>query len=256
MKKQLVVLLFAVLVGLHSRPVAAQSSDVDFLLAYSEAEGVLAGFRPAFNQHLAQLGVRPTAELNAALDEVLTVEALLPIMREAFAAQGEPAAFAAAAELVRGGAIGRVHAQVDTIELTVPLAEYAATVDASPPPQERLELIGSITQSQAAGEFYLLMSETQREASTMVASAMSVDVSEFVPLPEDQQAELNQQYLIGAFYSFLQRYESVSDAELNQVLAEWQSDTGRWFVRAYSYAVAEVAYEAADRIVQRISGSS
>lgn len=217
---------------------------------------MLAGFRPGFDQHLAQLGIAPTDELKAALDEVLTVDALLPIMREAFLAQGEPAAFAAAAELVRDGAIGRVHAQVDTIELAVPLAEYAATIDANPPPQARLELIGSITQSQAAGEFYLLMSETQREASAMVASAVSADVPEFVPLPEPQQAELNQQYLIGAFYSFLQRYESVSDEELNQVLTEWQSDPGRWFVQAYSYAVAEVAYEAADRIVQRISGSS
>lgn len=237
-----------------SSPIQGQTSSrsVTFLLEHSEVESMLSGFRDDIEGELVSLGVDLSAEILAALNRHLSVEALLPVMASLFEAQGDGAMIDAAASLVEGGAIARVDEIIDASDPSVTVGEYLEMIRADPPPRARIQLVARMVSAQAAGDFFVLISERTKEAAYLIAEAVSTGNDPFEPLTEERWVEQAERNFNGALVSFLHRYDPVSDSDLADALSDWTSDPGGWYISAYSLALGETALAAARAIAEEI----
>jgi hypothetical protein len=222
------------------------SESTAILLAHSEVESILGGFRPGVEDELTGMGFDVSPRLLAALDQYFSLGALMPLMHRRFEAQGRAALMTAAAALAERGAISRVESTAESAPPSTSLEEYVAALDTAPPARQRIQLVAQLAAAQAAGDFFVLLSEGLRQAAHVIADV------EFEPISDQQWQEAAQQALLGAVVGFLHRYENVSDADLAAALEEWTSEPGSWYVQAYSLALAETALEAAELAAEQL----
>lgn len=246
------MLLTAHLVGAARTDGQVAPSSVTVLLAYSEVESVLSGYRARFEGHLVDLDVVLAPSVIAALDRHLSVEALLPILRSRLEAQGAEADLLAAATMVDTGAIGRVNGLMSSYAPRRTVEEYLRDIESSPPPEARVQLVAEVVRTQGAGEFFITLSERTREAAHRVAAAITPSAGDFRPITHDAWREYTQQSFAGAVLSFLHRYDGIPDPLLQAFLSDWRSEAGQWYVAAYSQALGETALVAAERIASEL----
>ena len=129
--------------------------------------------------------------------------------------------------------------RVETYEPEQTLEEYAQGLQEAPPAQERVLLMARFVEANSAGSFYVGLQEAVRVAVDEVMTALGGASEEVPSLTEQEKAGMVQQYTMFALVSFLHRYEPLSDAQLTQLVEAYESESGRWYVEAYSRAVAE-----------------
>ena len=128
---------------------------------------------------------------------------------------------------------------VDGYEPDETLEEYAAGLQADPPPQERVRLMVRFVQANEAGPFYVGLSEARRAAVRSVAAALRDDDLAALPeLTDEEGAAVSDRYSMVALLSFLQQYAPLSDEQLGRLTSAYESESGRWYVQSYSEAVA------------------
>lgn len=216
------------------------------LLEYSEASSILESYRGSVVTHLTGLGVVVDAELEAVLDRHFEVEALEELLWDRFLEQGDDAQFTAAAALVTDGAIGRIERAIEADPPAEDLEAYVQTLQANPPPDARIELVAEVAGAQAAGEFFVMLFESTREAAHTIAAALDPSARPFEPMGGQLQAAQAEQSFYGAVAAFLHRYQKISDDDLRQALEEWLDPAGSWFAVAYSAAVGQTAIAAGE----------
>ena len=223
------------------------------LLAYSEVDDVLGGVRSRVDAQLASLGVTPTPPQTEILDRFLALRTLRPMMEQEFEAMGDSDLRTAAARLVVSGAIARADSLQRAHPSTGRLTDFVKRLESSPPPQARVQLMTQMVAAQSAGPFYMLLSESIREAGHRIARGTDPSLERFAPLTQGEWVAGAEQAHSQAVVAFLHRYENVPDDVLEATLREWISDPGAWFVEAYSVAVGQTVLAAADSIVASIT---
>lgn len=244
----------SILVALSTLPAQAQEVDPSTtrLLEYSEVRSILGGFHDGIGGTLASRGIELTPEQDEVLSEALSVETLLPIMRHQFERLGDSEIRAAAAALVRDGALAQVESAVDAQPPSTTIEEYLAELEREPPPQARVRLVSDVIMAQAAGAFYVLLEERTREAAHRIVQALETSSEPFEPISEEEWVARAEQGHLQALVSFLHRYENVPDDLMRSSLDEWNSDPGSWFVEAYSRALGETLLAAADTVANTL----
>ncbi len=244
-------LLILVLILCTARLAAAQSpaaDDVSILLAHSEVEDVLGSVREGVGAELAGLEVAETSELQGAMDRHLSLDALLPLMRSRFEDQGDASDFAAAALLIREGALGRAEAMADSLPPATSLEVYAEQFADNPPPRARIQLAVELAAAQSASVFFVMLTERLRAAAHRIAAEVAPETPSFEPLSEADQAAQAEAFFPGAVVSFLYQYGNLTDDVLAGALQDWKTEAGAWYVQAYSLALGETIALAAENV--------
>lgn len=138
---------------------------------------------------------------------------------------------------------------VDGYEPDETLEEYAEGLQADPPRQERVRLMVRFVQANEAGPFYVGLAGAQRATVRSVAAALGDDQLATLPEPtEEEEAEVSDYYSTVALISFLQRYAPLSDEQVDRLTSAYESESGQWYVRAYSESVAEAVRRAGQEL--------
>lgn len=231
---------------------------IERLLEHSRIETIVAGRAGAFTRQVALLA------------EDLTdpeLERLVPAVQEAFAPdrlRADARSFVASeatdeetvAEVLRmleSGANADMRRIVDAYESPLELQEYMRSLLATPPDRDRVDVVVEWTETQGAGDFYVLLDEALRQAAFEVWAVFRPDAPRFQPA---EGAEL-QARLVDSFnasvVSFLRAYEPVPDSLLVAATEEFASPAGQWYVEAYALGVAAAIRAAGRRVATTLS---
>ena len=138
------------------------------------------------------------------------------------------------------------------------IPEFAAELESNPPSADRVSLVQELDEAVGA-------TETTIAVSVATVRAVVRGVQPLLPagkrLPEEEiehgvarlEAELQSTMKYSTWLGFLYTYRSVSDQELTDYLAYWQSPEGRWLSQTTSDALLEAITAAAEDAGKRIA---
>lgn len=155
----------------------------------------------------------------------------------------------------------QLEAAAGTPQAQQEMQEFAASLGANPPSSDRVAL---------AQELDAAVGATDTTIAISVATVRAVVKGVQPLLPAEQrmaeeeiehevmelEAELQQTMKYGTWLSFLYTYRSVSDQELTDYLAYWQSAEGRWLSRTAGDALLEAVTAAAEDAGKRIAAAA
>mgnify|MGYP006278274311 FL=1 len=234
------------------------SEAIQELLDYSLVENVLDGRADAFLTELREL-LGPDVDFASGrveriVREEFASDRIRGYVAEQLKVNSLPAELEEAAALLRGGAIGRVSDLVARYDPPESFEAFVAGLRNSPPAQERVQLLAEFTDAQQAASLYLLLDETVRRGAHRVASVMtgggSPPYAELDPAAVRERLQRGRQL---AVLSYLHRFRPVEAELLASATADYRTSRGRWFVEAYSLALAESIQLAGLRVAGRLS---
>lgn len=238
----------------------AGATAVERLVDHSAIETILSARAGAFSRQVALLAEDLTdAEL----------ERLVPAVQESFAPerlradvvsfiQSEAPDAETVDEVLRfveQGASAEMQRIADGYEPPLDLQEYTRSLLASPPDRDRVDLVVEWTETQGAGDFFVLLDEALREAAFEAWRALRPDAPSFEPATgQELQARLIDSFN-ASVVSFLRAYETVPDNVLAAATAEYASPAGQWYVEAYSLGIAQAMRAAGRRVAGALADS-
>ena len=246
-------------------PLSAQDNDllaekVAHVLEYAKLGAVVGSLADAFPAQVQALLPEPLDEAEAqrladAVQEHFSVAGLRELTVAAMTETANDTMLDDLLGWLPTGASSEIDALVDDEPPAVELETYAQTLSANPPPQARILVVAEWATAQAAADFYVLVSDAHAYAVHQMAGALSADAPVY-QLPTEAQL---QESLEGAFniavISFLQRFESIPDALIREATTQYSSESGQWFVEAYTLALNQAIRWAGDQVAAELSGS-
>ena len=133
------------------------------------------------------------------------------------------------------------------------LEQFAQRIQTSRPPVERIQLAVRFTKIQRAGDFYVRYLTELQAASDAIAAAVLKTSSESRQPSSAQTAQAVQQFDQVATLSFLQRFETLTDAEVQRLIAAYESRSGMWYISAYTDAVTFAISDAARKALAALN---
>ena len=134
------------------------------------------------------------------------------------------------------------------------LEEYAAGLEASMPSGERLNLAARWVTARSTGDFYIILDEAERETAHELLKALRSDAPAFVPLSRTEYEREHENQTGTAVLSLLYRFETVSNKLLREAIAEYESESGQWYVESYTFGIVEALWLAGQRATRQLSG--
>ena len=134
------------------------------------------------------------------------------------------------------------------------LEEYAAGLEASMPSGERLNLAARWATARSTGDFYIILDEAERETAHELLKALRSDAPAFVPLSRTEYEREHENQTGTAVLSLLYRFETVSNKLLREAIAEYESESGQWYVESYTFGIVEALWLAGQRAARQLSG--
>ncbi|MEM1270417.1 MAG: hypothetical protein AAGI08_10250 [Bacteroidota bacterium] len=237
-------------------PTAIERGPAD-LLATTEVWGFLESHGPGVAEALRAVAPGLDAETNRTLQAVIdrhfdpvTLYGLVRERMEDRYAEGVPA------ELMPwlfSDSTVMLNARISRYEHEQTLEEYAAGLGDTPPAAERVQPVIRFAEANRVGEFFLLIDETTREARDALANALPADI-DLPPAPtEAETAELTQRYTMVGLVSFLWRLQPVTNAELAEQVAFYETEAGAWYVDAYMDALGTALREAGSAAAEALA---
>lgn len=235
----------------------ADMEALEAILEYSLVDNILSGQAMAFSN--AVRGVVGTSEdrdldeLDRFVSEEFAPDRMRADVISAMYEASLPIVLEELSRLLTVGAIGQVRDIVDAYDPPETLEAYVQTLQAQPPPEERVVLMAALADAQQAAGFYLLLDESAREGAHQVARALTHgQAAAYEPLAEAViQSQLQRGFQF-AVVSFLHRYRPVEDELVAGATADYQTAAGQWYVENYSLALAESIRLAAMRVRDRL----
>lgn len=232
---------------------------VDRLLETSEIRAVLRSIGPTVEESAVALaraaGLTETGPMVAAVRVGFEEGVLYSLVRDRLASYGTEAQFLDVLAWAETGPIARARELADSALPVEALEGFARELQSDPPPEARTTLILQLAEAQMTADFYVLIEEAVRESAHLVAAAVADEVPEFVPMSEERTALALQNAFALGVLSYLQRYRSVSDSLLVQVVRRYASPEGQWYVDSSALALMEAILEAADRVAASLGGA-
>lgn len=243
--------------ALHGQASPDLRSAVDSLLLHTEAPSFVAAVEDAFGQHFVRLSTNLSTlqEVDAAASEAFADSLVYRDIAEFLASEADPAVLRTVLGWLGSGAAAEIRTITDSTELGQSFDDFLESLRESPPDPARLELVDRWARARRAGEFVLLLDEAQREAAHTVASALDPGAPPFEPISDDEFGRAYSQTRAYAVASFLHRFQPVPDDVLEAATKEYESESGQWFVEAYSLALAHAVREASHRLVEAMGRS-
>ncbi len=249
------------LAPLFTIPVGALAQDelaaIELILEYSLVDNVLEGQATAFLVALEQVVGSEVDLESAGVERVVGEEFALDRMRkdvvDLLRESSVPVVLEEVSELLSTSSIAQVSDLLADYEPPETLEAFVQTLQAKPPPRERVALLAGLAEAQQAAGFYLLLDETTREGAHELAAVLTEDRSPPYDALEDsvaeEQLERGHQF---AVVSFLHRYRPVEDTLIASATSDYRTRQGQWYVENYSLALAGSIRRAALRVVERL----
>ena len=122
------------------------------------------------------------------------------------------------------------------------------------PSGERLNLAARWATARSTGDFYIILDEAERETAHELLKALRSDAPAFVPLSRTEYEREHENQTGTAVLSLLYRFETVSNKLLREAIAEYESESGQWYVESYTFGIVEALWLAGQRAVRQLSG--
>ena len=157
-------------------------------------------------------------------------------------------------ERLRTGAISEIRRIESAYTPSQSLEKYAAGLEGSMPSGERLNLAARWAAAQSTGDFYIILEEAEREAAHELLRAVRGDAPAFVPLSHSEYEREHESQTGMAVLSLLYRFETVSNELLREAIAEYESESGQWYIESYTFGIVEALWLAGQRAARQLSG--
>lgn len=145
--------------------------------------------------------------------------------------------------------IREIHARFDSYKPKESFEQYAQRVQRERPPQARIDLMTRMVESQHAPEFYVRLTlGIQKAAHSAVRKILGDGIEAWTPPSDKQISELHERYAAISFLNFLQRFESLSDAEVEAFVGLYERNSGQWYVKAYTQAIVTAIEKATEKL--------
>ena len=242
----------------HAQAENAHLEQIYEVLEYSKLDAVTGDFVDAFLAQVESLLPAPLSDedsgrLAESVKGDFSYDSVRVYVAEAMLERSDPEVVQELLGWLPSGASAEIDELVGDSEPAVDLETYAQSLQANPPPEARIQLVAEWASVQAAGDFYALLLDAQIYAAHRIAGALSADAPAYEP-PTPEQL---QQYAMGGFnvavLSFLQRLESIDETLIRSAIEQFSSDSGQWFVEAYSYALGDAIRIAGEHAAARLS---
>jgi hypothetical protein len=236
----------------------AQQEDleaIEVILGYSLVDDVLSEQADAFLGVLEQIagGGVASPEIEQVVREEFDPTRLRGYVVEELRGTSLPSELTEIADLLRNGAIGQVSDLVVGYEPPESFQVFVITLETSPPPEERVEVLAQLADAQQASGFYLLLDETIREGAHRVLSVLTDGSSPpYAPLELSVEAEQLRRGRQFTIVSYLHRFGRVDDALVQAATMDYRTETGQRYVERYSLSLAEALQLAALRVAGRL----
>ena len=145
-------------------------------------------------------------------------------------------------------------ATVDAYEPELTLEAYAASLQDARPPQERINLMMRFVKTNQVGTFYVGLQTAVRDATNKILASLP-GASDPIPAPslaERSQMEMN--FDFGAIVAFLWRYQPLTDEQIEQTVDWYETESGQWYVQAYTEALTSALTAAGENVANQIRG--
>lgn len=226
------------------------------VLETSKAPSVLGNVGNEIVTGISQFGSQgDTAALAAAVRLHFSLDSLLNGMVKHLEERAEAEVFDELHAWLLSDSIRDIEAKADSASAGLPLREYAQRLQQSPPDQEVVQLVQRFAKAQHAGEFYVSYITSIHEAAVQIARAAGKDAPAVSQLTPAERRDAIEQFEQVAVVSFLQRFEPLSTEELRRFIDAYESRSGRWYVLAYTDAVAASIANAAQNVVAALAQS-
>ncbi len=230
---------------------------IEVILDVSLVDNVLQGQGPAFLLALDRIESADIDFDSAGLRQIVADEFASERMRRdvvwALQTSAKTPMLEDIAVLMSEGSIGQLSEVLADYEPPESFDVYMRSLDASPAPRQRIELLAELADAQHAASLYLLLDESIREEAHRVAAFMTDGESPpYTELADSvTQRELNKgrQFAIAAS---LHRFRPVGDTLVAAAAADYRTEAGQEYVRTFSMALAESIQRATRRVIQRL----
>lgn len=149
----------------------------------------------------------------------------------------------------------RQRATVNEYEPELTIEKYASSLQESPPSPERVNFLMRFVKANHVGAFFLGLDTAVRGASNNILASLP-GASELLPPPSIEESNaMAQTYELLAIMGFLWRYEPLTNEQIAQTVALYETDSGQWYVRAYTEALTSALTVAGENVAYQISGS-
>lgn len=230
---------------------------VDRILSLLEVEQLLAPRARAFSRQVAILVGDPTdAELERLVSvafDAFAYDSLYADVAARMVEEGSPEMARGALEWLEAGATAAVRRIGEDYDPPQTLEEYATELTDEPPSEARIQLVSAWAEARGEGSFFVLMQEALREAAFRAHRALRADAAAFEPLSGDELevAEVNSHG--AAVIRLMHGFAPAPDQLLRRATAEYQSESGRWLVDTYAFAVASAIRAAGARAADELA---
>lgn len=256
------------------RDAAAKESNANLdaiireVLRLSGDEEQLAQFPALLQGQLAQvqstLPPKTYAVLSNAFAEAYRPEFLYAAVVEHFQANGDSKALKAIREWLRtplAEKMTRLQVEAGTLEAQQQLMEFAAGLEANPPSEARQRLVVRLDETVGVTELGLIVLEATTRAILEGAQASRPPQQRLNPSEIDQTvngalAQSRGTIKVQTLLTLLFTYRSVSDQELAEYVAFWETDLGRWFSRTQREAYQKALVASAREVGRRVAESA
>jgi len=141
------------------------------------------------------------------------------------------------------------------------MQEFAASLEADPPSSDRVALVQELDAAVGATDTTIAISVATVRAvvkgvQPLLPAEQRMSEEEIEEEVTGLEAELQSTMKYSTWLSFLYTYRSVSDQELADYLAYWQSAEGRWLSRTTGDALVDAITAAAEDAGKRIAAAA
>jgi uncharacterized tellurite resistance protein B-like protein len=240
-------------------PTPGHAAAIDEALELSGLKTQLSQLPQHILAQAPQLPADLTHSERAALLRILAhsfrADAVSPLIKERFLAEFDPPRMAALLQWLRSPASRRmVQLEISgsSAAATAELQAFAASLERTPPPEERLALVRRLDEATATTDiaFETLVVIAQEIARATGGERMSL--GELEGMMRSRAEVLS---VIGdiTLVTLLFTYRPVSDADLLAYVTAWESDVGRWFSGLWRRAYLDAIRAAARRFAVQMS---
>lgn len=249
-------LVFSPLVA-TAQSASPQRANIEEILEFSQVESITSGIGESLMARVSALAGDLSSDeqnrLRSAISSGFIQGDLHSDIVEFMSVEAENDVVETVLERLRTGATSEIRRIESAYNPSRSLEEYAAGLDTSMPSGERLNLAARWAAARSTGDFYIILYEAERETAHELLKALRGDAPAFVELSRSEYEREHENQTGMAVLSLLYRFETVSNELLREAIAEYESESGQWYIESYTFGIVEALWLAGQRAARQLS---
>jgi len=243
--------------GICAQTPSSRRASIEEVLELSQIESITSGIAESLMARVSALAGDLSSEeqthLRSAMSHGFIQDDLRSDIVEFMSVEADDDLVADVLEKLRTGATSKIRRIEDAYSPSQSLEEYVASVEVSMPSGERVNLIGRWAAARSTGDFYIILDEAERETAHELLKALRGDAPAFVELSRSEYEREHENQTGMAVLSLLYRFETVSNELLREAIAEYESESGQWYIESYTFGIVEALWLAGQRAARQLS---